>query len=56
MNIILFITIIVLILIFGYQIVMVSYVSKGFKLDLDITWVDERKSSIKRVAYGSKRS
>ena len=54
MNIILFITIIVLILIFGYQIVRYHMNREGFKLDLDVTWVDERKVEDKQMLMGQR--
>ena len=43
MNIILFITLIVLILIFTYQQIRFFLLKENFKLELDVTWVDDKK-------------
>jgi hypothetical protein len=43
MNIILYITIIVLILLFSYQLVKYYLYYEGFKLEFDVDWVDKKK-------------
>lgn len=54
MNIILFITIIVLILIFAYQLIRFHMLKDDFKLELDIDWVDDRKVHTGKSLIGDK--
>ena len=49
MNIILFITLIVLILIFAYQQIRYLLYKENFKLELDVTWVDDKKVVDKKM-------
>ena len=50
MNIILFITLIVLILIFVYQQIRFLLYKENFKLELDVTWIDEKKVADKKMS------
>jgi hypothetical protein len=54
MNIILFITLIVLILIFAYQQIRYYLNKEHFKLELDVTWVDDKKVTNKKKSNTNK--
>lgn len=57
MNVILFITIIILVLIFGYRLMKFAQykLKEDFKLEIDTTWVDDRNIVDKKLTGARKR-
>lgn len=56
MNIILFITIIVLLIIFAYQLIRFKMLKDDFRLELDVNWVDDKKVVERPTIIGMKNN